>query len=177
MIIGLTGYAQSGKDTVAKFLIENYGFTRIAFADKIREFLYEVNPMVGCSPSGYLKDLVNLKGWEAAKQEPQVRRLLQDIGVGARKLFGDMFWVDQALKKIEFGGNYVITDVRFQNEADEIKLSGGQIWRVQRPGVDAVNSHISEVEMDNYPVDYRFMNSGSLEDLELSIKTRMIALL
>ena len=58
MIIGLTGYAQSGKDTLANILVENYGYTRVAFADKIREFLYEVNPMVGCSPSGYLQDLV-----------------------------------------------------------------------------------------------------------------------
>ena len=46
MIIGLSGYAQSGKDTVAKVLIEEYGFTRIAFADKIREFLYDLNPQV-----------------------------------------------------------------------------------------------------------------------------------
>ncbi len=45
MIIGLTGYAQSGKDTVANILVERYGFTRVAFADKIREFLYETNPM------------------------------------------------------------------------------------------------------------------------------------
>lgn len=177
MIIGLTGYAQSGKDTVAKILVESYGFTRIAFADKIREFLYEVNPMVGCSPSGYLKELVNLKGWDVSKQEPQVRRLLQDTGVGARKLFGENFWVTQALKDISFGSNYVISDVRFENEADQIKFTGGQIWRIQRIGVEAVNNHVSETQMDNYPVDQRFMNNGTLEDLELLIKTRMTALL
>mgnify|MGYP006283771541 FL=1 len=43
MIIGLTGYAQSGKDTVASLLVEHYGYERVAFADKIRSFLYEMN--------------------------------------------------------------------------------------------------------------------------------------
>ena len=164
MIIGLSGYAQSGKDTVAQVLVDNYGFTRIAFADKIREFLYEVNPMVGCSPSGYLKDLVDLEGWEKAKQEPQVRRLLQDLGVGARKVFGDDFWIKQALKNID-QGNYVITDVRFKNEATAIWLMPGKIWRVTRPGVTAVNAHVSETQMDDYPVDHFVKNDGDIKDL------------
>ena len=46
MIIGLTGYARSGKDTVAKILVDNYGYKRIAFADKIRELLVEINPIL-----------------------------------------------------------------------------------------------------------------------------------
>ena len=36
MIIGLSGYAQSGKDEVAKVLVEDYGYKRVAFADKIK---------------------------------------------------------------------------------------------------------------------------------------------
>ena len=36
MIIGLSGYARSGKDTVAELLVLNYGFKRVAFADGIR---------------------------------------------------------------------------------------------------------------------------------------------
>ena len=46
MIIGLTGYAQSGKDTVAQVLVDNYGFNRVSFADPIRKLLYETNPML-----------------------------------------------------------------------------------------------------------------------------------
>lgn len=183
MIIGLTGYAQSGKDTVASILVSKHGFTRVAFADKIREFLYEVNPMVGCSPSGYLKDLVELVGWDAAKQEPQVRRLLQDLGVGARKVFGEEFWIAEALKTIDLSSNVVITDVRFTNEADNINLWGqfsgnpAQIWRIKRTGVAAVNSHVSEHDLDNYPVNQIFANNGSIEDLELLVTTRVQGLL
>jgi hypothetical protein len=179
MIIGLTGYAQSGKDTVAKVLVEQHGFTRIAFADKIRDFLYETNPMydtVAFEPR-FVKEIVDSAGWEAAKQNPQVRRLLQTSGVAARKLFGDDFWIKQALRSVEFEGHYVITDVRFENEADEIKFTGGKIWRVKRNGVGAVNSHVSESQMDGYPVDQILTNNGTIADLEGLVNSRMQKLL
>ena len=99
MIIGLSGYAQSGKDTVAKTLVEQYGFTRVAFADKIRQLAQEVNPLVG--DSIHLNELLDEYGWDVAKQNPYVRQFLQQLGVGARKLFGEEFWIKEALKPLE----------------------------------------------------------------------------
>lgn len=171
MIIGLTGYAQSGKDTVASILVEQYGFTRVAFADKIREFLYETGP-------DYLRYLVDEVGWEKAKQNKTVREMLQNTGVGARKVFGDNFWVHQAMGSIASAyPNIVVTDVRFLNEANTLRENGGQIWRITRLGVSAVNSHISESQLDNYNVDQTFLNNGTVEDLSASIKARMLGLL
>ena len=46
MIIGLSGYAQVGKDTVANYLVEKYGFVKVSFADPIREALYKLDPKV-----------------------------------------------------------------------------------------------------------------------------------
>ena len=171
--IGLVGYSQSGKDTVADILVKNYGYTRVAFADKIREFLYGLNPMVACSPTGYLQDLVNLVGWDVAKQEPQVRRLLQDLGNSARKTIDENVWVTLALGNIDVNQRVVITDVRFENEAMMIKLMGGQLWRVKRVGVGPVNDHVSESELEGYKVNQIFVNNGTIEDLEALIKTRM----
>jgi hypothetical protein len=176
MIIGLTGYAQSGKDTVANILVNNYGYTRIAFADKIREFLYETNPMYDSIVGEplFVKAKVDRDGWEEAKKSPHIRRLLQTSGVAARKVFGENFWVQQALKDVHFEGNYVITDVRFTNEADIIKkYDNSQLWRVKRLGVEGVNIHVSEHELDGYPVDQIFINNTTVEDLELLVKTRM----
>jgi cytidylate kinase len=173
MIIGLTGYAQSGKDTVASILVEKYGFKRVAFADKIRDFLYGINPMVACSPTGYLQDLVNLVGWDKAKQEPQVRRLLQDLGVSARELLAEDIWVSSALKNVAAEDRIVVTDVRFENEAAQVKLLNGQLWRVKRLGFGPVNNHVSESELDGHPVDQIFVNNGTVEDLEVLITTRM----
>ena len=172
-VIGLTGYAQSGKDTLASILVEKYGYSRVAFADKIRDFLYGINPLVACSPTGYLRDLVNLVGWDKAKQEPQVRRLLQDLGISARELIDENIWVTTALRHVGKDERVVVTDVRFENEAMMIKLMGGQLWRVRRPGVEAVNSHVSETQLDGYKVDQIFVNSGSIQDLELLVRTRM----
>ena len=171
MIIGLTGYAQSGKDAVAKVLVERYGYKRVAFADKIREFLLEVNPIM--YNGGRLSVLVDSFGWDVAKAQPEVRRLLQDLGVGARKLFGDGFWIKQALAPKLTHQNIVVTDVRFINEAEMIQHLDGQIWRIKRLGVAAVNDHVSESEMDDYKVDQIFVNNGALDDLEHLIKVRM----
>lgn len=174
IIIGLTGYAQSGKDTAAKILSDNYGFERVAFADKIREFLYNINPMVGGEP---LQVKVDVEGWDKAKQHPELRRLLQVTGVSARKLFGSEFWVNQTMRHFALHERVVVTDVRFTNEANWLKTNGAQIWRIQRVGVNPVNGHVSETELDDYPVDQTFANNGSLEDLGLLIKTRIQGML
>jgi hypothetical protein len=176
MIIGLTGYARSGKDTVAKVLIENYGFTRIAFADPIRELLLEMNPIL--ENGSRLSSIINEYGWEITKAQTEVRRLLQTLGVGARKVFGENHWVVEAFKNLDHSKNYVVTDVRFLNEADWIKeVYNGQLWRIKRPGIGAINTHVSESEMDSYKVDQIFHNGSSVEDLEAMIKARMVGLL
>jgi len=186
MIIGLTGYAQSGKDTVAKILVDNYGYIRVAFADRIRDFLFEANPMfdsVAGEPR-FVQDYVIANGWETAKKNPQIRRLLQNVGVAARNIFGEQFWVDQAMRQLDPENNYVITDVRFVNEADTLRQMGEwvegtevQLWRIKRNGVEAINGHVSEHEMDDYKVDQIFANNGTLEDLEAMVKARMQGLL
>jgi hypothetical protein len=181
MIIGLSGYAQSGKDTVANILVEKHGYRRIAFADPIRKLLYEMDPLV---PKGYgegvinyrLQDLVDSYGWDKVKVDfPEVRRLLQELGVGARTLFGDTFWINEALYDVASDDKVVVSDVRFENEARWIQDFKGQIWRVKRMGTDAANDHVSESEMDGYPVDQIFVNNGTIEDLDVLVGIRMRA--
>jgi len=172
MIIGLTGYAQSGKDTVAKILIDNYGYTRVAFADAIRELLYEMDPQIYTVYS--LKLLVDAYGWDATKQRPEVRRILQNLGVGAKKVFGDTFWIHQALRNVHFEGNYVITDVRFPNEAKALKqYDNAQIWNIKRLDVGPINDHITEHAMDGYVADVTILNNWTIEDLETLVRGRM----
>jgi dephospho-CoA kinase len=172
MIIGLSGYAQSGKDTVAKYLVENRGFERVAFADPIRNLLWDINPLL--KDGFYLQGVVKAYGWDVAKTRfPEVRRLLQELGVGARKNIDEDLWIIKALRTMSGDGNYVVTDVRFQNEASMIRMSGGQIWRVERIGVDAVNSHISEHDLDNWEFDAYIHNNSTIEDLEFAVQTRL----
>ena len=98
MIIGLSGYAQSGKDTVAELLCLNYGFKRISFALPMRDAIYTLNPFI--SENNRLVDLVDEYGWDVAKGNAEVRRLLQVFGTDVgRELFGETFWIDQAFKR------------------------------------------------------------------------------
>ena len=97
--------------------------------------------------------------------------------MGARNIIDDSIWIIKALRTMSGDGNYVITDVRFQNEADTLRLSGhgAQIWRVERTGVNAVNDHVSEHDLDNWEFDSYIHNNSSSEDLEFAVKTRLMA--
>jgi len=179
VIIGLTGYASSGKDSIAHVLINKYGFERVAFADPIRDLLYELNPKVDFEVDGGSWDiryLVDNYGWDEAKQSLEVRRLLQTLGVGARNTIDEEIWVIKALRTMSGNGNYVVTDVRFENEIIALRNLRAQIWRVERPGVTAVNDHISEAKTSTFDVDQTFLNNGSLEDLEAMVTARMLGL-
>ena len=174
MIIGLSGYAQSGKDTVAEYLVKERGFTRVAFADPIREFLLELNPIL--ENGLHLTSVVDEFGWELAKKKEEVRRLLQATGVAARKHVDQDLWVIAAMRKMDEGvKDYVITDVRFQNEGVMIKQAGGQLWRIERIGVGPVNEHVSEHDLDNWEFDDFIHNNSTIEDLEFAVKTRLMA--
>jgi hypothetical protein len=161
MLIGLSGYAQSGKDTFANILIEKHGFKRLAFADKIREFLLALDD------SGLLETEVRTFGWDAVKQDPDIRGALQALGIAARKTFGEYFWVDQVMAQVlNDGSNYVITDVRFPNELEAIRSAGGKVGRITRMGVNAVNGHESEHALANAQFDFYIENDGEIKDLE-----------
>ena len=169
MIVGLSGYAQTGKDTVANYLVENYGFTKISFADPIREALYKLNPYVrvGGMPPINLASAIDHMGWEETKRfSTDVRELLQRLGTEVgREMFGQDFWVNQAMSKARQYDKVVFADVRFENEAEAILNAGGDVWRISKPEVSAVNRHVSESALDNYKFDREIHNLGSLEEL------------
>ena len=167
MIIGLSGYAQAGKDTVAQILVQEYGYSRIAFADIIRTAVYRLNPIVTYDGMR-LAHLVDLEGWDIAKTAPEVRRLLQVMGseVG-RDLIDPQIWVELTLSTTKPTDKIVISDVRYSNEAEEIKWKKGQIWRISRIDRDApVNAHRSESDMDSWHFDQYVANNGTIRDLQ-----------
>jgi len=167
MIIGLSGYARSGKDTVAKVLVNHYGFECVSFADPIRKILYAIDPKIN---GNSLVDLVDEYGWDIAKQNPEVREMLQYLGYSARVHIYKDVWIMAAFSKMREDRNYVIADVRFQNEAEVIQSHQGHIWRIERPGIEPVNSHVSEWELDKFDFDNILLNDGTVEQLEFLVK-------
>lgn len=180
MLVGLSGYARSGKDTVASILVYDHGFTRVAFADVLKDCLLALNPIVETWADGNVddhwaeydrvKDIIDIFGWDKAKERyPELRELLQRLGTEVgRSILGENIWVDAAMSKVlDFGrvrGDFVFSDARFLNEARAI-TPHGEVWRVNRSGVGPANDHISEVGLDDWPFDRIIANNGTLEDL------------
>ena len=139
MIVGLCGYAGSGKDTMANILVQERSFERRAFADKLKDIAYSLDPN--------LAEVVDILGWDVAKQIPSYRGLLQELGVAVREHLGENTWVDAVLNdRSGIWDDIVITDVRFDNEIDRILDLGGRVGEVVRVGVGPVNEHVSEGE-------------------------------
>jgi len=165
-LIGLCGYAGSGKDCAAEALTA-IGWQRVAFADAVRDVALAIDPIVD-SDDRRLHDIISIGGWAMAKQYREVRRLLQAIGTEAgRKILGANVWVDTAMRNVN--GDTVFTDVRFPNEVAAIRERGGVIVRICRPGVGPVNNHPSETAIDDIAPDYAIANDGVVEHLHASL--------
>jgi hypothetical protein len=187
-LIGLSGYARSGKDEAAKVLVEEFGFRRVAFADKLKQFLYALNPMVdveyeviddkalrrGTARKRRVQEVIDAFGWDGYKETQyldEVRGLLQRTGTeGGRETLWDSIWVDAALGFEGLDDKIVVTDCRFENEAKGVIDRGGQVWRVNRKGIGPANDHISEVGLDDWPFDLILENNSSLKDYHERIR-------
>jgi hypothetical protein len=167
--IALMGRARSGKDTVAARLVERHGFTRVAFADPLKEMALEIDPVI---PTAYgihvrLARLVADSGWEFAKGYPEVRRILQHCGQTVRDR-APGFWVALALRAVDAApGPVVLSDVRYPNEAEALRARGFRLIRIIRPGYvqNSAKLHVSETALDRYPPDIAVVNAGSLSEL------------
>ena len=67
--------------------------------------------------------------------------------------------------------NWIITDTRFPNEAQVIKDKGGIVIRINRPGIEPINNHPSEVGLDHWKFDYKIVNNSDLFELKENVKS------
>lgn len=179
-LIGLGGYAYAGKDAFADVLEKNLGWYKTYMSKALRESLEVLNPIIdmdfytGSVKITRFKDIVDLLGYEKAKENREVRALLQRMGTEVgRKMFSEDFWLDlcfkDAVKQLEAGRNVVITGIRYPNELFAIQsLSGTPVW-ITRPENHVVNEHSSDNSLTPEDFDYTFKNEGTLEDLETTV--------
>lgn len=169
-IIGLVGYAGAGKDTAAKGLC-GIGWTSCAFADPLREALLRLDPIITLDGGTFstLSKHVKHVGWDLAKRQPEVRRLLQTMGTEVVcSVINPHAWIDlmhARLHQMPRDVPVVITDVRFPNEVEFLRKNfNARMLRIVRPGVGPANEHISE-GVDLLDVDGEVLNDGSAVQL------------
>lgn len=166
MIIGICGRQGSGKDTVADMInkLTNHKYQRRRFASKLKEC---AGILLGV-PASLFEDR-DYKDSYIESYGMTVREFLQRLGTDAvRNNVHPNTWVTSLLMDYSDGDDWIISDVRFINEADYIKFHGGTIIKVNR--ITKHDLHPSENELDFIIPDYEISNSGSFFDLEYSVK-------
>lgn len=178
--VGIIGRARVGKDTAGAWLVENRGYVRVGFADALKEAALRLNPLVPfddpIEPSGTaymrLAHMVHIVGWERAKENPEVRRTLQEYGMSIRDIDPE-FWLRTALAKVAeinaAGSPVVITDVRFPNEADSLKRAGFDLVYIERADVPQL-THASEGALSWEDADLILKNDGSRSDFLATVE-------
>ena len=171
-LIGLYSPAPGcGKTTAANLLVEH---EHAAFATPLREAVSQM-----------LREL-DLPGFYYVYTAKEA--IIPELGVSARHMLQTLgtewgracihpdFWVKIARAKAERimddGGSVVVDDVRFRNEAAMICELGGELWRIERPGVSYDGSHESEGSLESIIPDRVIINDGTIDQLKEKIYER-----
>lgn len=166
-IIGLYSPApQSGKSTVASEL-EQRGYVIVPFAETLKLMLIPMLESLGYDRQGANYLVHQAKQVVVGDAGVSVRHMLQTLGTEwGRSCIHPEIWVRCWKGRAQQYSAVVADDVRFPNEAAMIKLLGGEMWRIERPGVPREHGHASEGSLDGYDDFDRFItNDGTIDDL------------
>jgi hypothetical protein len=161
IIIGIAGYAGSGKSTVADILVREHGFERIKFADGLKDMLRAL----GLS-----------EGWIEGELKEQPcplflghtpRHAMQTLGTEwGRACIGEDFWVKYWTMRVKGRLNtsgasrIVVDDVRYPNELEAVEALSGRLWWISRPGVRPSSYHSSEHALAQEKGRFEEINNG-----------------
>ncbi len=191
VLVGVCGRKRHGKDSVGRILREQQGFRLTAFADAVKRVAMDVYGLSWeqCYGDGPEKEAPDSR-WGLS---PRV--IMQRIGTEVGRSIHEETWVKHTLDNILSAHNrkgfverddfekkfnrapssipaskWVITDVRFPNEAQAIRDAGGIILKVVRPSLGVpTDEHPSETSVDLIEPDFTLVNEGTLEDLARAV--------
>lgn len=196
-VVGIGGKLASGKDAIADHLVEKHGWVKFGMSDALAEALYTLDPYIPLPTrlgwknrfTAFLarvfrvpprkvfvkfKWLYDSMGYVRAKENDEVRRLLQVLGteVGRKQLSDGDLWTGIMERKInkavaEGVPGVIVTGVRFPNELALFEDMDAETWWVERPSLKStVNAaHASENSVSAVDFERVVLNDGSLSDL------------
>jgi hypothetical protein len=178
-IIGLTGKAGAGKDTVADYLCERHGFARYAMASPLKRMLEVIgvdcttretkelpHPVFGVSPRRFAQTLGTEWGRQTIRDDIWLLcadRAIAEIEDKCRRLHGWAYY--------NYGG-VVITDIRFDNEAKWLLSRGGLLWEIRRGEAPKVEAHVSEAGLSVFPTRV-IENNGLILELHSAVEVAL----
>ena len=170
MIIGISGKIGSGKDSLADLIIKhNNQFEKKSYAYKLKK--------IGSLLTGTEESLwftqegknIYLPEWNMT-----IGRFQQLLGTEAMRVgLHPNTWIISLFADLKEDSKWVITDVRFKNEAYAVKERGGFLIRIEgdpakvRANSTRDMSHPSETDLDDFTGwDSIYKNVGTLANLE-----------
>ena len=205
MIISLSGLIGSGKDTVADYLVTEWGFNRESFAGTLKDavadiFSWDREMLEGKTEAARtLRDMVD-PWWAKRLNIPHLtpRWVLQHFGTDVcRKHFHNDIWLSSLENKLRnlADTDVVISDSRFINELQMLSAAGAKTVRVKRgpepewwetaqkaqyvasavEKMGELGIHRSEWDWAGYNFDVVIANDGTLGDLYAKTKLLVVA--
>jgi len=166
----LSGYAGSGKSTVADMLVELLGCQTHAFAAALKDVTAYLFGLDRASLEG---DTKQSREW---REQPladwsglTARVILQRLGTEVFRSLHDDIWLEVLTNRLT--GKVVITDARFVNELQLCHDLGLTTVVVKRPGVGPQSSHPSETSHTGWKFDVYIDNDGDLQQLKSRVLT------
>jgi hypothetical protein len=169
LLFGLTGKARSGKDTTGIIIQLLLAHTQlVSWADPIRRALRAMYP--GLNDAHIYGDLKETPLPVLGKSP---RQMMQTLGTDwGRNIIHKDIWLMIGMNNIaaamDEGHNVVVTDVRFENEAEAIRNMGGHILHIRRDNQQTIqeSTHASEAGIAVLESDWVVHNTGTVEDLQ-----------
>lgn len=177
IIVGLAGKKRAGKDSIAHVLTSEYGFAHDSFAAPIREFVEKLTEDYSSNVFSIDGDRETAIDWLGGKSK---RQLMQTLGTEwGRDMVSPTLWMDALWRRTgrattSFHRLLVISDVRFDDEADFIRSKGGIIIHVVRPGLNGGDGHVSEYGVHKEDIDATLHNDGDLNHLQWRVHTALV---
>jgi hypothetical protein len=169
-IIGIGHRKGVGKDTFAGYLAEDlarkgYLPCVCSFADPLKSYAKSLFKSYGLKDGNYYDTHRDEKEANLPCLDKSPRDIYIELGLSMRRL-DENFWIRKALVERPHVDYLIVPDVRFPNEANVIRDSGGHLVKVINPDVPDTDD-----EADCALKDYRdwkttIVNDGNLDDLD-----------
>jgi hypothetical protein len=197
-IIAVVGFIGEGKDTVSNYIASKYGFQKESFAKPLKDivsiiFGWDRALLEGNTPiSRHWREQIDVYWSSVIGYDVTPRYILQHVGTDMfRNMISPNIWSEVLQKKIINNPqtNYIISDVRFQEEINMLKKYDVTFVRVSKHippwyelGLKAANGntdaiiqlsnmkiHESEWNWLNLNIDYTIDNTKSISELHKEI--------
>lgn len=184
-LVALCGLKGSGKDSVASFLVDRYGFRKLSFGSGLKDvvaamFQWDRAMLEGDTPaSREWREAPD--PWWSSRLGTSVtpRSMLQVIGTDVIRQFHADVWVACLERQLSPNARVVITDCRFPNEIDMVRRHGGKVVHVARGDLPSwfepyragalalppPEVHVSEYAWARHLPDHTILNNGTMADL------------